>query len=150
MGIEFIKDEADKKPYDPFEVRNKQAGYGYRLLNKNSRNLERKLHEGYEIVQGNDPEQLGNLTEGTPLKKGADLDTTRRFSDVILARIPEEKLVAKRKENRARIDRTTKMVTGEFQQKVGNAAFAGEGGGGWSGSMTEAEFDASSGASNKE
>jgi len=141
MGIEFVKDEADKKPFDPFEVKNKKPGYGYRLINKNSRNVERKLHEGFEIVQGDDPEQLANLSESTPLKKGSDVDSTRRFSDVILARIPEEKLEQKRKENRERINRMSASVQGDFKRDVGDKAFEGGGGGRWS-DMTESEFNA--------
>jgi len=142
MGIEFVKDEADKKPYEPFEVKNKKPGYGYRLINKNARNVERKLHEGYEIVQGNDQEQLGNLGAATALKKGSDLDTTRAFSDVILTRIPEKKLEEKRKANRERIGRLSASVGADFKNEVGSTSFEGSGGGGWGGSMSESEFEA--------
>lgn len=146
MGVEVMKDEADKKrqdpsgKYDPFEVKNKKPGYRYRLLNKNDRNIERKTAEGFEIVQGNDPEQLANLGASTVLKKGEDLDTTRRFNDVVLARIPEEKYQEKVRENRKRIDRMTASTRGNFKEEVGSSAFEGSGGGGWAGSMSESEF----------
>lgn len=141
MGIEFVRDEADKKLYDPFEVKNKQPGRHYRLLNKNSRNLDRKLDEGYTIVGDNDPEKLANLSESNKMKKGTDLDTTQRFGDTVLAWIPEEKIVEKRKQNRKAIERLSATSKQALEKDAGSTAFEGGGGGGWGGSMSESEFN---------
>lgn len=151
MGVSVTVDEADKKKldpsqkYDPYNVHNKQPGFKYRMLNKNERNLERKKSDGYVLVQGDDPEKLG-LNESTALKKGADVDTTRRFSDLVLARIPEEKIAEKEKQNRDLINHRTRSVRGQFESEVGERAYEERGGGGgntqYSGSMDEAQFAA--------
>lgn len=142
MGVSVSLDEADKKKLDPFYVEGKKDGYRYRLLNKNSKNLDRRLSEGYEIVQGNDQEQLANVGVSTRMKKGADLDTTRQVSDTVLARIPEELYQRKVKANKTAIDRMSASTRSQFKQETGDAAFEGGGGGGWSGSMSESQFDA--------
>ena len=147
MGIEFVKDEIDKKRpdpqkrFDPFRVENGQKGFRYRFLNKNERNMERKRWDGYEVVKDNDPERL-SLTESTPVKKSSDLGTTRGFADVILARIPEERMTEKDKANRELIAHRTGAPKSDFRSSVGSTAFEGEGGGGWSGSMSQSEFEA--------
>lgn len=151
MGVSVTQDEADKKrldparKFDPYEVHNKQPGKRYKMLNKSERNLERRKAEGYEIVQGDDPEKLG-LNESTALKKGADVDTTRRFSDLVLGRISEELVEQKAKKNRELVEHRTRSVRNQFQGEVGDRAFEERGSGGgntkYAGSMSEGEFDA--------
>lgn len=142
MGIEVVKDEADKRPYEPFKVLNRKEGYEYRLLNKNAHNLERRAHEGYEIVQGSDPEKLMGLNANNPMKQGSDLDTTRQFHDVILARIPKELADKRRRFVKDLTSRRTAAASAEFFKEAGDKGFEGGGGTGWSGSMDEAEFNA--------
>lgn len=142
MGVSVEMDEADKKRLDPFHVSNKKDGFTYRLLNKNQRNLDRRIAEGYEIVQGNDPERLTNVGVSTPMKKGSDLDTTRQLNDTVLARLPKELHEKKKKRVREATERQTAMARSQFRQEAGSSSFEGEGGGGWSGSMSESQFEA--------
>lgn len=155
MGVSVTMDEADKKKldpsrkYDPYQVHNKKPGFRYRMLNKNDRNIERRQHEGFELVQGDDPERLG-LNESTPLKKGADTDSTRRFSDLILARIPEERIVEKENANRALIEHRTRSVRNEFIDGVGDRVIEEAGGNTrYAGSMDEQEYNEQEAKANK-
>lgn len=144
MGIEVTKDEADKAQYEPFRVLNRKDGYEYRLLNKNSHNIERRLHEGFEIVQGKDPEKIMGLNGNNPFKQGTDTDTTRQYHDVVLARIPKNLAERRRKAVRELTERRSGAVTSEFKNAV-STSFEGSGGTGWSGSMNETQFNDSLG-----
>lgn len=150
MGsVEVVRDEADRTPYEPFRVLNRKEGFEYRLLNKHAHNIERRLHEGYEIVQGDDPERLMGLNGNNPMKQGSDLDTTRQYHDVVLARIPVELAQKRRQEVQRLTMRRTKAVARDFKEAVGDDTIEKPGSGGWSGSMTESEFDATAGKGGK-
>jgi len=140
MSIELMVDELDQDQFKPFEVKNPKPGYRYRFLNINERNIAAKKTIGYEIVGSTDDEQL-IITESTPIKRGAQLDTTRRFSDVVLARIPEDRFQRiVRRNNLLQERRTMKAV---FDQLRGEApgAYKEEAKGSYSGQMTESEFN---------
>jgi len=140
MSIELTMDELDQDQFKPFEVKNPKPGFRYRFLNVNERNLAAKKAIGYEIVGSDDDEQLV-ITESTPLKKGAQLDTTRRFSDVVLARIPEDRFQRIVRRNEALKERRSMRAV--FDQLRGEApgAFKEEGKGSYSGSMSESQFN---------
>ena len=148
MGVEITTDEMDQTQFDPFRVEGKKPGYKYRLLNNNERNIAAKLRKGYEIVRDSDPEKL-TLTDSTPMKKGADLDTTQRFNDVILARIPEEKIAKFSALNRELINRRAAMVNRQYKGEDSEHRFDATSGSGGStiygGQMTEAQFSKVSG-----
>jgi len=121
MSVSVVKDEFELKN-DMFEVTNKKPGYTYRLLNINSRNLAAKQRKGYEIVKDNDPEKL-TLRDNTPIKKGSDLDSTQRLNDVILARIPNDRLEKIRATNQALIKRQSQMILQDFDRDTGPLGF---------------------------
>jgi len=142
MSIELLKDELDQDQFKPFEVKNPKPGFRYRFLNVNERNLAAKKAVGYEIVSSESEEQLV-ITESTPLKKGAQLDTTRRFSDVVLARIPEDKFQKIVRRNEALKERRSMAaVEAQFRGEAAGA-YKEESKGSYSGSMTESEFNES-------
>jgi hypothetical protein len=143
---EVTVDEMDKYGhFDAFEVQNKKKGFRYRFVNVNERNIAAKRRQGYEIVQSRDPEKIA-MADNTPLKAGSSIDTTRRFNDVVLMRIPEEKF--KRLQTvHANIQkrRTLTSIEQQFKAEVGPTAYREPGRGRYAESMTEDEFDASGG-----
>lgn len=148
MSIELTLDELDQEQFKPFEVKNPKPGFKYRFLNINERNLAQKKAEGYEIVGSTDDEQLV-ITETTPIKRGAQLDTTRRFSDVVLARIPLEKHARIVRRNELLQERRSMRAVFEQFRSEASGAYKEEGKGSYSGQMTESQFDESHSASKK-
>lgn len=146
MEPEVTVDEMDKYgQFDAFEISDKKPGFKYRFVNMNERNLAAKRRQGYEIVKDNDPEKIA-MTDATPLKAGSSIDTTRRFNDVVLMRIPEDKFKKIQAVHAAIQDRRTlTAVEQQFKSEVGPTAYKEPGRGRYSESMTEAEFDASGG-----
>lgn len=141
---EVTQDEMDKYGhFEAFEVTNKQSGFRYRFVNVNERNLAAKRRQGYEVVQSTDKEKIA-MTDSTPLKAGASIDTTRRFNDVVLMRIPEAKF-ARLQAIHAAIQerRTLTAVEQRFKSEVGPLGFKEVGRGRYSESMTEEQFDSS-------
>lgn len=136
-------DETDKRGFDATIVLHAQAGKKYRLLNVNKHNMARKSWRGWEIVTGG-PERLA-IDASTPIKKGADLDSTRGYSDVVLASMPIEKWeerIAKpvrelQRQRNASIER-------QFKNSVGRGGFSDpkDTSGAYSGQMTESQFNA--------
>lgn|SRR5262245_23759960 len=143
---EVTVDEMDKYGhFDAFEIQNKQKGFKYRFVNMNERNLAAKRRQGYEVVKDKDPEKVA-MADNTPLKTGSSIDTTRRFNDVVLMRIPDEKF-KKLQAIHAAIQkrRTLTAIEQQFKSEVGPTAYKEPGRGRYSESMTEAEFDAAGG-----
>lgn len=149
MDVSIEKDEFDRpgNRFNPMEVLNKQPGYRYRMLNKNPHNLARKAMLGYEVVTGDTPEKL-KFSEHTPLKQGASLDTTRQYHDLVLGRIKEEDFQRNVYQPwQLQQRRQSGAVEREYMRKAvspsgRSVGFEGEGGGGYTGSMTEAQFNA--------
>jgi hypothetical protein len=149
MGVELTLDELDQEQFKPFEVKNPKPGFKYRFLNVNERNLAQKRSQGYEIVGDKDEEQLV-ITETTPIKRGAQLDTTRRFSDVVLARIPVEKHERIVKRNDLLKDRRSmSAIYAQLKGEVQGRAYSEEGKGSYSSQMTESQFNESHSDSKK-
>lgn len=143
---EVTVDEMDKYGhFEAFEVENKKAGFKYRFVNMNERNLAAKRRQGYEVVKDVDPEKIA-MTDSTPLKAGSSIDTTRRFNDVVLMRIPIDKFKKLQAIHAAIAERRTlTAIEQQFKAEVGPTAYKEPGRGRYSESMTEAEFDASGG-----
>jgi hypothetical protein len=138
---EVTVDELDKYGnFDAFEVKNKKPGFRYRFVNMNERNVADKMRQGYQVVGDNDQEQIA-FSDNTPLKAGSSIDTTRRFNDVMLMRIPEEKFQRNQRFLQALRDRRSlATVENQFKSEVGPAAYKEPGRGRYSESMTEGEF----------
>jgi hypothetical protein len=148
MSIELMVDELDQDQFKPFEVKNPKPGYRYRFLNVNERNIAQKKAMGYEIVDSAAEEQLV-ITETTPIKRGAQLDTTRRFSDVVLARIPEDRFQRIVRRNEALKERRSMRAVFDQLRSQADGAFEEKGKGSYSGQMTESEFAESQSAKTK-
>lgn len=130
--ITISRDENEKQ-FDPFIIDNKQEGYAYRLLNRNERNLQRKLQMGYEIVKDTDPEKLRN-NFASPIKRGDDLDSTQQISDLILARIPlaiaeKHRAYVRELNRRRKLDAKTMLAAasqgGIFEEPEGKGRYTG-------------------------
>jgi len=126
MGVEFVKDEKDKKmaagEYDPLTVKNKDPNYHYRWLRKEKMNMTRKRDFlGYEVVQSG-PEE-GVCSDNTPLKAGESIVGTVEVGDLVLARIPKELHEEYRKRNKEKINALATGVSASFKQKVGDRAY---------------------------
>lgn len=123
MGIEFTRDEADKKMaagiYDPLKVENKDPNYHYRWLRKEKLNMARKRDFlKYEVVQGG-PEE-GVCKDNTPIKTGEAIVGAVEVGDLVLARIPKELHEAYRKRNKEKIDALATGVTASFKAAIGD------------------------------
>ena len=123
MGVEFVKDEADKKMaagiYDPLHVANKDPNYHYRWIRKERLNMARKRDFlGYEIVQGGAEE--GVCKDNTPMKAGESVVGQVEVGDLVLARIPKELHEEYRRRNKAKIDALATGVTASFKAAVGD------------------------------
>jgi hypothetical protein len=126
MGIEFVKDEADKKMaggvYDPLHVKNKDPNYHYRWLRKEKLNLSRKKDFlKYEIVQAG-PEE-GVCSDNTPLKAGEAVAGPVEVGDLVLAKIPKELHEEYRRRNKAKIDAMATGVSATFKAQVGDRGY---------------------------
>jgi hypothetical protein len=126
MGIEFVRDEADKKmaagEYDPLTVKNKDPNYHYRWLRKEKLNMTRKVDFlKYEIVQGG-PEE-GVCADNTPMKAGERIVGQVEVGDLVLARIPKDLHLEYRRRNKAKIDALATGVSAGFKAAVGDRAF---------------------------
>jgi hypothetical protein len=123
MAVSVTSNEDERNQFaDVFRVKNAQDGFTYRWLNTNPRNIAQKTLKGYQIVQTGDPEEI-LLSDATPIKKGAALDGTKCFSDVVLARCPTEKWEQGREKNQRRIDRLTAMIVRDYDKEAGPLGF---------------------------
>jgi hypothetical protein len=128
MGIEFLKDEIDKKiaggVFDPLTVENKDPKYHYRWLRKEKLNMTRKTDFlGYEVVKAGGQEKTFARDDGTPLKGGETTERNIEVGDLVLARIPKELHEAYRKRNKAKIDALATGVSSSFKSAVGEGAY---------------------------
>jgi len=126
MGIEFTRDEADKKIaagiYDPLTVKNKDPNYHYRWLRKEKLNLQRKTgFLKYEIVTGGEEETI--CGDNTPLKAGEQVAGTVEVGDLVLAKIPKEKHEEYRAQNQRKINALATGVSASFKSQVGERAY---------------------------
>jgi hypothetical protein len=145
MGIEFVKDEADKKMaagvYDPLTVRNKDPEKHYRWLRKEKMNMSRKTEFlKYKPVEAR--EEASVCGENTPLKAGANVATTVEVGDLILAEIPKELHEEYRKRNKQKIDALATGVTASFKAALGGRGYKEHKDvPGYVGSVTQGEID---------
>jgi len=126
MGIEFVRDEADKKMaagvYDPLTVKNKDPNYHYRWIRKEKMNMTRKLDFlKYEIVQGGSEE--GVCSDNTPMKAGERIVGQVEVGDLVLARIPKEIHEEYRRRNKEKIKALATGVSAGFKAQVGDRAY---------------------------
>jgi len=121
MGIEFVKDEADKLRLDPLEVRGKQPGKHYRWLRKSDLNIAQKKYLGYDLVERGGPEEA-TIDSTTRMKKGADTDNTIQVGDLVLGVMSEERHQELRRINQEKIKRRTHGVEIAYREKMRSLA----------------------------
>lgn len=124
MGVEFVRDERDKKiaggEWDPLKVENKDPNFHYRWLRKEKLNLERKKgFLKYEIVDAG--KEKGVTSESTPLPTGTAVAGTVEVGDLVLAKIPKELHEEYRRRNKAKINALATGVSASFKNTVANA-----------------------------
>jgi hypothetical protein len=124
MGVEFVRDEADKKIaagiWDPLEVKNKDPNFHYRWIRKEKLNMERKIgFLKYEIVDCGKEERPDGPNKLLPTPR--PVDGTVEVGDLVLARIPKEVHEVYRERNREKIRAVTTGVSASFKSQVANA-----------------------------
>lgn len=89
---------------DGLDVSNRQPGFEYGWVSKNNygnNHFQKARMEGWEVVQGDDPEAL-ELRGTDRVTPGGPPDSTRHLGDVILMRISRERYVILQARQRAR------------------------------------------------
>jgi len=125
MGIEFVKDEKDKKmaagQYDPLRVENKDPRFHYRWIRKERLNLTRKRDFlGYTPTDG---KEQGVCSDNTPLKAGEPIAGQVEVGDLVLMKIPKEKFEEHRQRNQEKIDALATGVAASFNAAVGGRGY---------------------------
>lgn len=78
------------KPANVDDVFDKEPGYRYRKVNKDPRNMAKKMAEGWEIISDVNGQQTTNENGYGRIDMGKPLTSVRESYDTVLARIPEE------------------------------------------------------------
>ena len=105
---------------DPLKVEAGKDGMRRRWIRNTPDNIARQQAGGWNIITGGAPEKVAiNMSA----------DGTKRYGDLILAEMPEDKARARdtfyRNQGQRQID-STKFVKGGFRNKSGKATFEGE------------------------
>lgn len=85
-----------KQSSSHLNVENPQPGFSYRYEVAKRNHIRRRVHQGYEVVTGEHGERWGDQLD---MDHGRALDSTMQSADVILMRIPHEKLREQRREH---------------------------------------------------
>ena len=112
---ETKKGNATWKPAPKLKVKNKEAGYRYRWLNKEGHNVDTKLEEGWELVSklhGKQPEHEAGTTGMT---------SNLEYRDMILARMTEELAVARNAFFQKETDTKTRELGDKFRSNLKNS-----------------------------
>lgn len=78
------------KPANVDDVFDKEAGFRYRKVNKDPRNMAKKIAEGWEILSDIAGHKTTNEVGYGRIDAGKPLTSVRESYDTVLARIPEE------------------------------------------------------------
>lgn len=78
------------RPANVDDVFDKEEGYRYRKVNKDSRNMAKKLAERWEVVSDANGQQTTQETGYGRIDAGKPLTSVRESYDTVLMRIPEE------------------------------------------------------------
>lgn len=104
MGIEFVRDEADKQ-FDALALKNAKPDKRYRFVRKKDIQMARAKFNGYEVVDRSVDNVESVLDDGTRMKKGSDLTTSVEVGDMILMSQPREKFEERMGRRQRKIDR---------------------------------------------
>lgn len=119
-GVEVLRDEGDKHQFDASIVLGRKEGRYYRWGRNEARNLIMRKLDGYEVCV--DPDVKSALGPDTRLKKGADVDDTISFGDMILLETSVENHERLMELDRRKIVRRTKGVMTSYRQKIREAS----------------------------
>lgn len=106
------------KPANVDDVFDKEAGYRYRKINKDPKNIAKKLAEGWEILSDISGQKTTQEVGYGRIDAGKAMTSVRESYDTVLARIPED--VAKERdayinaENERRIGGLRKQAKDEL------------------------------------
>jgi len=128
MGIEFVRDERDKRAADPLRVP-EQPGMVRRWVRIKGYDaeghMERRKEQGYVPVArtaasekaGDDPRLTG--------AHAAQLDNTIKRGDLMLMECPEERFLARRKAQQELTERRTRGVEERMRADIADAGRKG-------------------------
>lgn len=116
MGVEVVKEEIEKRPFDPSEVRNKDPNYVYRWARKADINLRRHEYKGYEFVNAttNKGEKISEDPRTGVIKVP---DGSRHIGDTVLMRIGKGVNDQRKKENHDKARRRLDAAKSEYLEK---------------------------------
>ena len=118
MGIEVIKDEADKRQFDGTALKDKDPNKHYRWARDRDMAIARHNYNGYGIVDSTTDKVRSVCDESTRMKKGSDADTAIRLGDMVLMSTSKENYERRVKEEADKVKRQTQGVTAGYKQAV--------------------------------
>lgn len=122
--VEFIKDELDQTQFDALQLLNRDPSYHYRFGRQTEMAMARNKFRGYEVVDRNTDAVRSILSDSTPMKKGADIDSAITAGDMILLRIPRHKFEENMRRREERVNRVTRSVAASAKRAINSAAGA--------------------------
>lgn len=117
MGVEFVRDERDKKAPDTLGITGRDPNKAYRWLRKQDTNIAMAEHRGWEINRGGKERSVLSPHSGVQ-RKGTDVDSTVSVGDLVLASMPRERYEQLQKENQDRIRRRTAGAASQFHSSA--------------------------------
>lgn len=123
MGIEFVRDEADKQ-FDALALKNADPAKKYRFVRKKDIQMARAQFQGYEVVDTTIDKARSVLNDGTQVKKGSDVTTTVEVADMILMSQPKEKFEERVRRRDRKIER---QISGHSRDAVDEMNRIGQG-----------------------
>lgn len=122
MGIEVTKDEADKKQFDSFGLKDEDPAKRYRWARERDINMAKHKYRGYDRVDSSSDKVRSVLTDSGRVKKGVEIDTAIRLGDMVLVSTSRENFDRMMKERNMTIDRQTRGVTASARRAIDQAA----------------------------
>ena len=147
MGIEFVKDEADKRQFDALALKNADPNKHYRWARDRDMAIAKHNFNGYGIVDSSSDPVRSVCDESTRMKKSGDNDTTIKLGDMILMSTSKENYERRMKEEALKVKRQTAGVTAGYKhavEQLGGAkriGFEEHDDRHYAGEMTEKDYD---------
>lgn len=108
-------------------VENPQPGYSYRYELAKRNKVRQRMHQGWELVNATHQEKWGDKMDS--MGRGTGMDSSMQTADVVLMRIPHDKLRELREEKRRRAELALKGAESDYldrgermRDRMGNLA----------------------------
>ena len=118
MGIEVVRDEADKKQFDALALKNRDPEKHYRWSRDRDMSIARHRFNGYDIVDATSDKVRSVCDDTTRMKKGVDVDNAIRLGDMVLMATSKDNHNERMKEEALKVSRQTKGVTEGYKHAV--------------------------------